>query len=136
MLQLEVTNIIPVISLNPEESAKEDAKILKQLKLRGFDGWSRERYDTYILTHTFYKDYDLSAETREQHDRELAEFRELRDRELRLRLHIELDHTLSDTEKWRDLESTYPLEPYNNKAGWYSTKGSILKFGTRLESEE
>ena len=43
---------------------------------------------------------------------------------------------MSDREAWADLESTYPLEPENNKAGFYGSKGSLLKFGNRLEDKE
>jgi hypothetical protein len=134
MLQVTVTETKPIIELSLEDRAEQDAKTLRQIKSRGFIGWSKERYDKYIETHVFFKDYDLSPELREQHDRELAEFRELRDRELRIRLHIELDHTLSDAEKWQELRDTYPLEPENKSAGFYNT-GSVMHFGGRLERE-
>ena len=132
MLQLEVTQIVSVISLSPEKQEEQDTKILKQIKNRGFIGWSKERYDKYIETHVFYKDYDLSPELREQHDRELSDWREERDRTLRVSLHITLDQGLTDAEKWQELRDTYPLEPENKSAGFYNT-GSVMHFGGRLE---
>lgn len=68
-----------------------------------------ERYDKYIETHVFYKDYDLSPELREQHDRELSDWREERDRTLRISLHITLNHNLTDAEKWKEVEDNLPV---------------------------
>ncbi len=130
---METLQINPII-IEASEKKKQEKKTLKQIQYR-FKGFTKEQYEEYILTHKFFQYYDLSAESREQHDRELAEWREVRDRELRVKLHIELDHTLTDAEKWRDLESTYPLEPENKSAGFYNAV-PILHFGDRLERNE
>ncbi len=35
-------------------------RLLGKSRTGVFIGWSKERYDKYIETHVFYKDYDLS----------------------------------------------------------------------------
>ncbi len=126
----EQTNFIII---EASEQEKQDAKTLKQIRYR-FKGFTKEQYDEYVSTHKFYQDYDLSAETRQKHDEELAEWRAVRDKELRLSLHIELNPNLTDYEKWQELRGTYPLEPDNRKAGFYKAV-PILHFGDRLERE-
>jgi hypothetical protein len=134
MLQVTVTETNPIIELSLGDRAEQEKQDKTLLKKLGYHGFTKKEYEWFLVNGFYFKPYDLTPELRQEHDRELAEWRELRDRELRVRLHIELDHTLSDAEKWRDLESTYPLEPENKSAGFYKAI-PILHFGDRLERE-
>jgi hypothetical protein len=103
---------------------EEEANLLKSIKWRGYK--NIEEYYRYFSTHWLCAEYDRTLELREQHDKELADWREERDRTLRISLHISLNPNLTLAEKWKELEDTYPLEP----------DGLILHFGDRLEQQE
>jgi hypothetical protein len=94
METLQINKTIIVLTLEEEEKRYE--KFLKQIAYRGFHNFSKEQYYEWVRTHPFYQDYDKTHKLREQHDRELSDWREERDRTLRVRLRITLNPNLTD----------------------------------------
>jgi len=113
---------LPIIVIDALDQEKKNEKLLRKLSYYGFTKVERE---SFLENGFFFKPYDFTPELREQHDRELSEWREERDRTLRISLHITLNPNLSLAEKWREIEDTYPLTPDSR----------IFYFGERLEEK-
>lgn len=102
---METTLQIPII-IDALEKERLDKSLLSQIKSRGWKGYSIEKYNKYAETHPFFKDYDLTVVLREQHDREVAACRELRDISIRVTKEpLWSRDNLTLREKWEELLS-------------------------------
>ena len=98
---METLQFKPLIVIDAQKKEENDKKLLKEL---GYHGFTKAEYEWFQKNGFFFKSYDLSPALREQHDRELSEWREKRDIPIRATKEpVWSSDNLSLTEKWQEL---------------------------------
>lgn len=130
MITLEQQTKGLLISL--EEQEKQDKKLLKQIKQHGM---SKETYDNFLRYGFFSKPYDLSSKLRQEHDDEIAAWREQRDISIRATKEpVWSREGLTDKEKWQELlDVVIEKSPYE-----FGRNEALLRncFGEDVEEKE